>query len=392
MRVLIVEDGLGSYVLPAARSLGAAGWTVGLGGPRDSRAAASRWVSATHVVPPAEQDLGAFAEAVQQAVRGGSYDVVFGGDDVEVLALSATRDQLGAAFPYAPHDVVMRAVDKLHLVRAAEAVGLGAPRTVADDGDLAEITLPAVVKARLHWAPGSPAGKGRHPARTCSTTAELEQALAAMASSGTPAVVQEAVDGRLVAVTALCSDGGRVVAESHQVSTRTSPTMRNSTRAHTVRPDEELSRAVGRLLRELGWFGIANLQFLRSADGRPQLIDLNGRFYGSLTLAVRAGLDLPRLWAEMALDRPAPTAPACLRGRPGVRYSALEEDLRRARVERRRGLLADCAATVGYAFGAAHSTWDVRDLRPARTRVAHLGTDALRRRLPRASAARLLPG
>src|SRR5689334_23321793 len=128
-RALIVEDGLGSYLLPAVRSLGRGGWTVGLGGPRRSRTASSKWVARTHHVPPAEQGLDAIRQAVAQAVDEGGYDVVFGGDDVEVLALSAVRDQLDAVVPLAPHDVVVRGIDKLELSRAAEAAGIAVPRT-----------------------------------------------------------------------------------------------------------------------------------------------------------------------------------------------------------------------------------------------------------------------
>ncbi len=375
MRVLIVEDGRDSYLLPAVRSLGAAGCTVGLAGPGRSRSASSRWVSRVHHVPPAEEDLAAFASAVRSVVKEGGYDVVFGGDDVEVLALSAVRADVGAVVPYATHESVVRAIDKLQLLSSAQQAGLATPWTVpASAASTSDVGLPVVVKARLHWTPGAASdGRARLPARTCATVAEAEDAIRAIARAGGSAVLQEVVEGSLMAVTTLCAPGGRVLAESHQVASRVSLRRGTSTRARTVPIDEELSGRVGRLLADLGWFGIANLQFLRPASGPPLLIDLNGRFYGSLALALAAGLDLPVQWVGLALPGSVSTDLTMpVRGRPGVRYQALEEDLRRARTERRGGLFLDVMSCLGYAVKATHSTWNPADPRPALSRVGEL--------------------
>lgn len=379
MRVLIVEDGLGSYILPAVRSLGAAGCDVGLAGPRRSRAASSRWVRRTHVVPAVEFGLEPFAAAVERVVSEGRYDIVFAGDDVEMLALSLCRQRFGACVPYAPHEVVVRAVDKLELTGAARSVGLAVPRTVAATPEAlaAAASHPhVVVKARLHWTAGRVGG--RIPASVCASHAEIVGAVGAVEAAGGRAVLQERIDGTLAAVTALCGSGGRVVAESHQVASRVSPTWRTSTRAETRPIDPAISRGVADLLGMLGWFGIANLQFVQPRQGPPHLIDFNGRFYGSLALAQRAGLDLPVRWARLVRsgDDGRKSRPA----RTGVRYQALEEDVRRALVERRGGALADLIGTALYAPGAAHSTWDARDPRPAVARITQLARQRWHRR------------
>jgi len=137
--------------------------------------------------------------------------------------------------------------------------------------------------------------------------------------------------------------------------------------------EPELAAAAGRLLADLRWFGLANLQFLRPADGAPRLIDLNGRFYGSLALAVAAGVNVPDLWARMAVGDPVPSFTSA---RPGVRFQALGEDLRRARAQPRGGLLRDVAGTLAYGVGAAHPHLSLSDPRPA---LAVLGRLAVNR-------------
>jgi putative peptidoglycan lipid II flippase len=103
------------------------------------------------------------------------------------------------------------------------------------------------------------------------------------------------------------------------------------------------------------------LQFLTGADGIPQLIDLNGRFYGSMALADAAGANLADAWGRQVLDLDVPPltdAPA------GVRFSWLAGDLRRAFTERRGGVARDISSTLRWAKGAHKSVWDVRDPGP----------------------------
>lgn len=61
---------------------------------------------------------------------------------------------------------------------------------------------------------------------------------------------------------------------------------RRPVRARLHRPlDPALVDRAEALLRRIRWDGLVELQFLTGSDGIPHLIDLNGRFYGSLALA-----------------------------------------------------------------------------------------------------------
>lgn len=386
-RVLIVEDGLGPHPLVAARSFGEAGWFVGIGSPaRGGRAASSRWVSAWHPVPPAETDEQAFVAATAAAVATEGYDLVFGADDVEVLALSAARDVFaahGAIYPYPAHEVVLRTIDKLTVTRAAERAGVPVPRTIESTGvadQPADLRFPVVVKARLHWTPGQRGVPARLERAICATPAEVAAAVDRMTAAGGQPIVQERIEGGLGALTLLLDRAGRVRARLQQEAVRISPLWHNSVAARTVPVDDDLAERVADMLRDLGWWGLVNLQFLlpsgtwrsvTGGSGTPYLIDVNGRFYGSIALARAAGLDLPVLWAEV-VRAAAPTAVPTRTGRPGVRYQSLEEDLRRAFSERRGGLVPDLRATLQYASGAVHSTWSADDRRPALHRARQL--------------------
>ena len=371
MRALIVEDGLSSYVLPVARSLARSGWTVDLARPRAGRSDHSRYIRARHHVPPAEHGLDAFAAAVATIVGTGGHQLVFGADDVEVLALSATRDQFTADVPYAPDAVVRRAFDKHGLGEAAAAAGLATPRVEPAAAD-----RPVVVKASLHWQPGVVTGSGRLSAAVCRTPAEVNAAIATIRAAGGEPLVQELIDGDLMALTLLLDRDGLVVGRAQQRASQISPFLRTSVRAVSEPVDEALAEPAARMLRELGWFGLANLQFLAPREGPPALIDFNGRVYGSVALAIRAGADFPSWWAALAIGRPLQRQPDA---RAGVRYQALEEDLRRIRHGHQRGLSAEVVGALRFACTAAHSTWSARDPRPAVHRVGTVLAGAVRR-------------
>lgn len=354
-RALIVEAGFARGALAGARALAAGGHVVAVASPvARGLAAVSRAATAVHALPSPAIDERAFVEGVAAAVREGRYDLVFAAGDAELLALSANRDGLGARLPHAPHAAVVRALDKVELARAAETVGLAVPAILSETGGW---DGPVVVKARLHWTAGS--RSARHEAVIAATReGALEHAAAVRAAGGEP-VIQEVVSGRLVAWTGVVGAGGELLASVQQEALQLWPPRAGVTaRGRTVVISPALEAGAMSLLDELGWRGLAELQFLVGSDGVPRLIDLNGRFYGSLQLAVAAGANLPAVWAADALGEQVPSVTA----RPGVTYQWLEGDLRAALASRRPGAMA---RVLPAALRATHSVWAARDPRPA---------------------------
>jgi hypothetical protein len=62
-----------------------------------------------------------------------------------------------------------------------------------------------------------------------------------------------------------------------------------------------------------------------AGTGVPKLLELNGRFWGSLPLAVAAGVDFPYLFYRLASGEPAPR---CLSYREGVVSRHLVSDIK----------------------------------------------------------------
>ena len=230
---------------------------------------------------------------------------------------------------------------------------------------MAEWQGPVIVKSRTHWNVGQTRPHRieaqRFPA-VDSAQAQIER----LHEAGAQAVLQEPITGQLSALIGLYHDG-RLDGRVQQVTSGLWPTPNGvSTRARTVPVDEELASRAEKLLEHIGWQGLVELQFLRDEQGTAHLIDLNGRFYGSMALAESARPGLVDTWALRALGQP--TAPLS-DGKVGVRYAWSAADLRRALVERRGGLARDVVDTLRWAAGAKHSVWALRDLAPTRRLV-----------------------
>ena len=74
-------------------------------------------------------------------------------------------------------------------------------------------------------------------------------------------------------------------------------------RSESVAVDPRLQEFSQRLLDSVGWHGVAMVEFKMTPEGTPYLIEINGRFWGSLQLAIDAGVDFPWLLYRVVLGQ-----------------------------------------------------------------------------------------
>lgn len=367
-RALIVHSKPSRNSLVAARALADAGWWVGIGSPRRAplltvSRATRRWEE----VPSPAAGSERFVAAINEAIRARGYDIVFGADDAETLALSREGERIQAVVAHGEETV--RATDKLHLATAARAAGLSTPETAdASAGVPAGFAEPMIVKSRLHSIAGRQEAPTRMAVSAAKDRAEAERRIDEIRAEGHEPVVQPMLDGTLMALILLLDRRGETVARVQQRAERTYPgAVGVSARAQTVEVDESLAERATQMLRDLGATGLVELQFLEVARQEPRLIDLNARFYGSMALAIASGPNLPALWASLAAgEHIEPVGD----GHAGVRFQWLEGDVRRAFEERRGSLVGDLASCLHACLVSEHGTWQPRDPLPTAVGLA----------------------
>lgn len=319
--VLVTPGNLRS-ALAVTRSLGKRGIPVTVADERPrSIAATSRYCRTSIRVPgPARADK-AFVNAIYQTVSLGGYRVVIPTDDVSLTLLAEVRPRFEgiAALPFPDLETITLAHDKGALTRLAEEQGIPVPQTiiVRDPADVTKaigrIGFPAVVKSRFSWLPrdgGWVRGGEIHYAHNAK---ELEAACQAVQFP----LVQEYIPGEGRGMFLLMNRGKLRAAFAHRRIREKPPSGGVSVLSESIGLDARLLDYSERLLDGLKWHGVAMIEFKRDArDGVVKLLEINGRFWGSLQLAVDAGVDFPYLLYQVAID--GDTAPV-FSYREGVR-------------------------------------------------------------------------
>jgi predicted ATP-grasp superfamily ATP-dependent carboligase len=104
--------------------------------------------------------------------------------------------------------------------------------------------------------------------------------------------------------------------------------------------DDDLLARTERLLEAFDWNGVAMVEYkLDAKTGTPYVMEINGRLWGSLQLAVDAGVDFPVLLIEAANGLPA-QAPRAYRVGVRSRWFWGDVDHLLARMRRSRAALS----------------------------------------------------
>lgn len=346
---MLVTDGDQRAALAVVRSLGRAGHEpfVCESRPR-SLAGASRHARRQAVAPDPLAEPEAFRAALTDLVREWRIDVLLPISEAALLAVLPHREAFaGVAIPFPDAARFRRISDKAELLEVARGIGIGVPaqyrvdcRGAADALPAQPIHYPVVVKPTRSVVEAARGGRAKASVVHVADDVALRAVLRALPPESFPVLVQERIVGPGTGVFLLLHEGEVVASFGHRRIREKPPAGGVSVSRESVRPDPELEALSIRLLQAFSWDGVAMVEYKVDArTGAPYLMEVNGRFWGSLQLAIDAGVDFPALLVQLACgDRPA----AVRSYRTGVvsRWSWGEVDHLLARLRHSRQALA----------------------------------------------------
>ena len=302
---VLITDGHWNKSVAAIRALGKHDLKITAG--ESTRLAAglfSRYVDRRLHYPAPLTQPDAFLKAIVAELQTEQYDVLLPMELSTLLLLSSHRQRFAelAAFPFAPHATLVQAAHKKGAVLAAKQAGIPVPGTVFVDagttvkGLLAEPGLPMVLKPDF--------GEGSRGLFYCRTEAELEQAMALIAKQDEAYLAQELIPpgGDALGVALLLDQKRRVVARFTHRRLREYPLSGGPSTLREAYDHPEAAAYAEKLLRSIDFHGIAMVEFkVDPRDNVPKLMEINPRFWGSLPLAIKAGVDFPWLLYCMAV-------------------------------------------------------------------------------------------
>ena len=332
MRVLIT-DGDTRQALAAARSLGRAGHVVVVVAERSPcLAGVSRGVTATVICPSTTVEPRGFAASVASIADRWSIDVVLPMTEISTALLTRERQLLPTAcrLPFPGFEAVSLANNKAEVLQRANDVGIRVPETqIAHSPAEAEAfsdlpDFPIVVKPTCSRVL-TPTGWLSNSVNYAADKDKLFGLLRRLPTESYPVLLQERIAGPGVGMF-LLFDHGQVLAEFSHCRLREKPPSGGvSVLCESIPLDRRVADLAATLLTRMDWHGPAMIEFKRDLrDGSLRLMEINGRFWGSLQLAIDAGVDFPALLVDAACGRRPAAAPAY---RTGVRSRWLGGDL-----------------------------------------------------------------
>lgn len=326
----MVTDGDERASLAVVRSLGRAGYTVVVcSSTGQSLAGASRYASADHRVPDPLEEPAAFIRRVRQLIDATSANVLLPVTDAAMLALLPRSDlPTETVLPFGP-DTAFRALsDKENVWDEARELGLSVPeQRVLRDPECTSANVPweDVVVKPARSVVGNRVRRARCSVRYATRGDALRAVLESMDPAAFPLLLQERIRGPGVGLFLLRWGGATRAVFAHRRLREKPPRGGVSVYRESVTAPPELVQGSERLLEAYDWTGVAMVEFKVADETHvPYLMEVNPRFWGSLQLAIDAGVDFPRLLVEAALGAPPHSPPSY---RMGVRTRWLWGDV-----------------------------------------------------------------
>jgi predicted ATP-grasp superfamily ATP-dependent carboligase len=330
---VLVLDGETTQALACVRSLGRAGHRVLVASLRRRPLAAwSRYCLESLRV--SDETPAGFAKLRTWAARRG-VRIVLPLTERACVLCNIERDAWegsGITLGCAPQEMLARAFDKLRTLEAARACDVRTPPSISPHSMAAaraapeELGFPCVVKARFSNAWDGTTFLPDLGPGYAADVAELEAAVAIRRQGSFWPVIQGFVPGQGKGVFALFEHGRAVAWFAHERLRDVRPSGSGSSLRRSAPLDPRLRAPAERLLTALHWHGPAMVEFRDDGTHAPCLIEVNGRFWGSLQLAIASGADFPHWWVESLSGRPVEQPKSYA---PGVTVRWLWGDVKR---------------------------------------------------------------
>ena len=309
--LILVLDAEQRSALATVRSLGRQGLRVMAAGVTEhALAGSSRFCTQYHRCPDPAAAPEDFLAWLASTVADAGVTFLLPVTEVSSQLVLKHRAVLpaGCVMPFTDLQTLMQLSHKGKLVRLASRMGVPCPDTRffenASELDPASVTtFPVVLKPCL-----SRIDLGARWLNTAvlivRNREELTSALGSRAEFRShPFMLQSFIPGTGAGVFALYDHGREVATFAHRRLREKPPAGGVSVLSESAEPPPAALAAARKLLSTVKWHGVAMVEVRVAHDGTPYLMEVNTRLWGSLQLAIDAGMDFPWLLYQVANGR-----------------------------------------------------------------------------------------
>ncbi len=306
-RVLVLGNDDRSF-LSVVRSLGRKGIEVHTGWcPVSSPAMASRYITEAHYIRPFSVGSGSWKDDLLDILESRPFDLIIPCTDQTIIPLRTASEELQrrAKLYLLPDDVYEIVSDKVKTVALARSLGVPVPgeievETREEAVRAAEsMGFPVILKPVSSFTAVDVAIKNK--VRVAHNLKELVDYVETMLLRGR-LVVQEFLPGHGTGIEIIADSGRILFAFQHE---RIHEPLKGggSSYRRSIPLDDDMLNATRRIVSALNYRGVAMFEFRHDRiSGGWRLLEINGRFWGSLPLALASGADFPWYLYQMLVE------------------------------------------------------------------------------------------
>jgi predicted ATP-grasp superfamily ATP-dependent carboligase len=301
---ILVTDGNNRASLAITRSLGRKGHRITVGEvAHPALASSSKYCHGRFTYPSPIDNPDLFIERLIEIIQEKKIDVLLPVSDVTTIQVCENKLQLEqfCKVPFPDADTVKLAANKGQLFRLAAQLGVPVPQSIWLEEYTPRFRLPEnmpfpVVIKPCHSRIRTNKGWLSTSVKYAYNQTELMRIVREESTLAFPLVIQERIIGPGVGIFVCYNNGSPIAFFSHRRIREKPPSGGVSVLRESISVSPEAKEFSERLLSSLGWHGVAMVEFkIDQLDNMPKLMEINGRFWGSLQLAIDAGVDFPGL-------------------------------------------------------------------------------------------------
>jgi predicted ATP-grasp superfamily ATP-dependent carboligase len=318
---VFVTDASERAALAVIRSLGRKNIEVTAGdSTRFNMGFLSKYCKQRILYPPPEREKTRFVETILKIIKEDRFDLLIPITDLAMVPIIERKEDFEKHTKVAAPSYfrAIKALDKIETLKIAQQHDISCPKTFfgEDIGNIHDFSkrlrYPVVIRPRMKitWV-GEKAivlkvtqnNYAYNPQDFASKWTRLVSLLKKVELREDFLFVQEFVKGEGYGVEALMHQGEPKALFMHR-RLREYPTTGGASTLRESVIEDKLAQSGIELLRTMEWDGVAMVEFrVKRGTCESQLIEVNGRFWGSLPLAINSGIDFPYLLYKSIVDK-----------------------------------------------------------------------------------------
>lgn len=304
MKKIFIADGRSLAALAIARSLGEKGFEVHCGEEfKHNITFFSRYVKKRIVYSSPEKQPEQFINEMLKLIKKEKYNMIIPIRDGTTLLFSKYKDEFSryTNLYLADYETIKKLMDKGETVKIAKKCGVPVPKTYfPEEMSIKEIKkcveYPVLIRPRI--------SSGARGISYVNSPEKFDEAYHEVKKEYGKPIIQEYVfkKGYRTACTLLDNVSNEIVTFTYE-RVKEYPLSGGPTVVGISCNDATVKEHALKLLKNVKWIGVAEVEFIIDTNGVAKLLEVNPRFWMPLNLSIKAGVDFPFLLYKLANNK-----------------------------------------------------------------------------------------